>query len=222
MNVEQRLLRVFDQADRVEPSTDLWSRVVHSIDEDRRHRSRVVRTVLAGLVGLAVLVGAGALSLTDAASGRVVRWEVMEALETAALAALIVALGPGIRRFGRGYADDLFTSNRSVATSMLRLLDVAYFLVFSGYILLSAQFLSALEQRGLTLGEQLEEAGARVGGLLLIMGVLHAITLATVPLMALVVNATRSGRKVPRWIWLLLLVGAAAALVLAVLVAGSG
>ena len=44
MNIEQRLLHAFEQADLVEPSPDLWSRVVHSIEEDRLHRKRLLRT----------------------------------------------------------------------------------------------------------------------------------------------------------------------------------
>ena len=47
MSMEQRLQRAFEVADRVEPSADLWSRVLYSIEEDREHRRRIVRAVVA-------------------------------------------------------------------------------------------------------------------------------------------------------------------------------
>lgn len=125
-DVEQRLADAFAHADRLEPSPDLWSRVVHSIEEDRLHRKRLPRTAITAGAVLA--------------------------------APVVVALGPAVRRFGRGYASDLFTTSRSTARAMLRLLDLAYFLIFGGYILLT-------------------------------------------------VNSTRTGSRVPRWIWILLIVG---------------
>jgi hypothetical protein len=208
MSVEQRLVGALDRTSRVEPSPDLWSRVVHSIDEDQLHRQRVIRTTLSGVAILAALVTAAVLSLTDGASGTIVRWQAMEAIETVALVCLIVALGPAIRRFGRGYATDLFTSSRGTAEAMMRLLDLAYYLVFAGFILGTVEFLDPLEASRLTLGEQLEDAAIRIGGLLLTMGVLHAITLIALPLTALIVNSTRTGHKVPRWVWIIIIIGA--------------
>lgn len=208
MSVEERLVHALGRTDEVEPSPDLWTRVVHSIDEDRLHRRRVQRTILGTAMVAVALVGAGALALVDGRFGTVVRWQVMEVLETIALAFLIVALGPGIRRFGRGYAGDLFTSNRSTADGMLRLLDVAYYLVFAGYVVATTELLSPMEVARLTLGDQLDDAGWRIGLLLMAMGVLHAVTLAAMPVLALIVNSTRAGRAVPRWIWVLLVIAA--------------
>jgi hypothetical protein len=208
VSVEERLVHALGRTDEVEPSPDLWTRVVHSIDEDRLHRRRVQRTILGTAMVAVALVGAGALALVDGRFGTVVRWQVMEVLETIALAFLIVALGPGIRRFGRGYAGDLFTSNRSTADGMLRLLDVAYYLVFAGYVVATTELLSPMEVARLTLGDQLDDAGWRIGLLLMAMGVLHAVTLAAMPVLALIVNSTRAGRAVPRWIWVLLVIAA--------------
>jgi hypothetical protein len=87
-------------------------------------------------------------------------------------------------------------------TSLLRLLDVAYALVFSGYILLTASF--DFGRSLIVVGEQIEDLSVRVAGLLLTMGLLHAATIMTLPLIALVSNSTRVGRKLPRWVVVLL------------------
>jgi hypothetical protein len=206
-NAEQRLADAFARTDRIEPSPDLWSRVVHSIEEDRLHRGRLLRTAIAAGAVLAALVVVALLALTDGPAGSHVRWQVMEVLETIALVVLIIALGPAIGRFGRGYASDLFTTSSGTGRAMLRLLDLAYFLIFGGYILLTVKFLAPRDEPLLVWSEQLGDASIRIAGLLLTMGMLHAITLVALPLLALIVNSTRTGSRVPRWIWLLLIVG---------------
>lgn len=200
MNVEQRLLRAFEDADRVEPSTDLYLRVVHSIDEDRRHRQRVVRLMIALVAGLAALAAAILLSIEQGAVARFIPWERLEVIETITLIALIAAFGPAIRRFGRGYAADLFPGDTNTGPALLRLLDIAYWLVGVGYVLVGVQL------GGSTgfLADQLADFAQRVGGLILVLGVLHAVTLVVLPLIALVHNSTRLGRKLPRWITVLL------------------
>jgi hypothetical protein len=212
VNVEQQLTRALRTADRIEPSTDLWSRVVHSIEEDRAHRRRVRIATVATTATVACLVVIGAVGSIDGPLGRFVRPPVMEAIETALLVALVIILGPAIRRFGRGYADDLWTASPTTPTALLRLLDVAYLLVFTGFILLTAEFepTGTVPTRRIdcfaadiachAIGDQLESAAQRVGGLLLTMGILHAITLAALPAVALVSNSTRLGRRLPRWL----------------------
>lgn len=212
MNIEQQLTHAFRSVDRVEPAADLWSRVVHSIDEDRAHRRRVVMSTVVTVVTLVGLVAIGAAGLIDGPLGRFVQLPVMEAVETTLLVMLVVVLGPAIRRFGRGYADDLWTASPSTPTALLRLLDVAYLLVFTGYILLTAEFAAtgtvparrfecfAFDVTCHSIGTQLESAAQRVGGLLLTMGILHAITLGVLPAVALVSNSTRLGRRLPKWL----------------------
>jgi hypothetical protein len=211
MTVEQRLADAFAHTDRVEPSSDLWSRVVHSIEEDRLHRTRLLRTALAVGVGLAALVVLALLTLTDGPSGMYVPWQVMELLEASALVVLTVALAPAIRRFGRGYASDLFASSRHTAHAMLSVLDLAYYLIFAGYILLSVELRIPIDDWRLNWAEQVQDASGRIGGLLLVMGLLHAITLIALPLLALIVNSTRTGSRLPKWIWILVILGALAA-----------
>jgi hypothetical protein len=202
VNVEQRLVNALRAGDRVEPSPDLWSRVVHSIEEDQAHRRRVITSFAVTIAVVAGLVVVGLLNVIDTPSGRQVRIPAMELIETIALIALVAVLGPAIRRFGRGYAHDLWRTTPDMPTALLRLLDVAYLLVFGGYILLTTYF--DFGRSTTAVGEQVEDLFRRVGGLVLTMGLLHAATIMTLPLIALVSNSTRVGRKLPRWVVALL------------------
>ncbi len=204
MNVEQRLVNALRATDRIEPSPDLWSHVVHSIEEDRAHRRRVVTSFAVTIAVIIGLVVVGMLNLIDTPSGQQVRVPAMELIETIALISLVAVLGPAIRRFGRGYADDLWPTTPTMPSSLLRLLDVAYLLVFGGYILLTTYF--DFGRSTIEVAEQVEELFQRVGGLVLTMGLLHAATIMTLPLIALVLNSTRVGRKLPRWIIAILVI----------------
>ena len=204
MNVEQRLVDALRATGRVEPSPDLWSRVLHSIEEDRTHRRRVLASFAATIAIVAGLAALGVVNLVDAPAGLRVRIPAMELIETITLIALVAVLGPAVRRFGRGYAHDLWPTTPDTATSLLRLLDVAYLLVFSGYILLTAHFdfgWSVIDLAG-----QVEDLAWRVGGLVLTMGLLHAATIMALPVVALIANSTRVGRALPRWLTTVLIV----------------
>jgi hypothetical protein len=215
MNVEQRLIDALRTADRVEPAPDLWSRVLHSIDEDRAHRRRVRASIAITAATVLALVIIGVAGLTDGPTGRFVQTPVMELLETIALVVLVAVLGPAIQRFGRGYATDLWRATPATATALVRLLDLSYILVFAGYILITADFdggtladssrlcyLPDLDCH--TVGSQLQSAAERIGGLILVMGMLHAVTITVLPVVALVSNSTRRGRSLPKWLTVLL------------------
>jgi hypothetical protein len=204
MNVEQRLVDALRTAERVEPSPDLWARVVHSIEEDRAHRRRAAASFAATIAIGAALAVIAMSNVIDTSSGRQLRVPAMELIETIALVALVIVLGPAIRRFGRGYAHDLWPAMPGMATSLLRMLDVAYVLVFGGYILLTVSF--DFSRSTTIIAEQVEDMSWRVGGLVLTMGLLHAATIMTLPVIALVSNSTRVGRKLPRWVVVLLVV----------------
>ena len=212
MNVEQRLVDALRTADRVEPSADLWSRVVHSIEEDRAHRRRVRASSAITVATIAVLTAVGALALDDGPYGRYVDVPVLQVIHFVALVVLVGVLGPAIQRFGRGYATDLWPSTPATATALVKLLDVAYVLVFAGYILLTTQFEIATSDsvvgscRSAAIDcadyfpDQMRFTAFRIGGLLLVMGLLHAVTIIVLPVVALVSNSTRLGRPLPKWL----------------------
>jgi hypothetical protein len=211
MSTEERLVAALRAAGRVEPSADLWTRVVHSIDEDRAHRRRIATSTLALAAVVVGLVIVGLANLTDGPAGRQIRIPAMEAIETAALVALVVVLGPAIRRFGRGYAHDLWPAMPDLASSLLRLLDLAYALVFTGFILVTSELDFGTSTD--VVATQIQGLCLRVGGLVLIMGLLHASTIMALPVVALISNSTRVGRALPRWLVIVLVVvGAALAL----------
>ncbi len=210
MTAEQRLSAALRTMDEYEPSPDLWSRVLYSIEEDTQHRRRLWRTTLSIVAVLAaVIVVAWLASAPHPVNGRrVIDWRILEAVEAVVLVTAIAALGPAIRRFGRGYVDELFVTSDTVASHLLRLLDVAYYLVFAGYVLLSAVFEPPRSYLTERIGDQVWEALARIAGLLLAMGLLHAITFMALPLIALVFNSTRAGVRLPRWVVFILLLAA--------------
>ncbi|MDC3402460.1 hypothetical protein OAX95_00820 [bacterium] len=152
-------------------------------------------SAVAGFATITVLVRVGFVALADGADGRQIRLPVIELIETVALVMLIAVLGPAIRRFGRGYANDLWPTTPATATALLRLLGLAYLLVFTGYILLSSEL--DFETSGVLVAEQVHEAGYRIGGLVLAMGLLHAATIMVLPIVALVSNSTRVSRELP-------------------------
>ncbi len=203
MNLEQRLTKALGNIDRVEPSVDLWARVVHSIDEDRLHRLRTRRSVVAVVATIAAFAVAVSLFMVDGAGGHHVDELALEIIQTVLLVALAGVLAPAIRRFGRGYAHDLWPQTPAAAASILKLLDIAYGLIVSGYVLVTMQFDAEL-QRTYVLSGQLAETFVRVGGLVLVIGLLHAVTIVVLPFVALVFNSTRTNRPLPRWVTILL------------------
>jgi hypothetical protein len=203
MNIEQRLSRALQHVDDVDPSPDLWARVVHSIDEERRHRRRLITTTATIFTALAAVVVAAVFALDTNEHGRYIDRPTLEVLEAVVLCVVALALGPAIRKFGRGFTNDLWPTGSPVPGGLLRLLDVAYYLVLAGYILLSTEFHFGADWSAETLANQLHDSAGRLGGLFLIVGLLHAHTIAALPFVALIDNSTRAGKPLPRWMILL-------------------
>jgi hypothetical protein len=208
MTFEERLRRTLRSADGYAPSSDLWDRVVHSIEEDRIHRRRVRRVVGAIGVMFVVLAALVAVNVESVDGAHRVDWRWMEGIVAGALVALILTLGPGLRRFGRGYAGEVFAAHPPTGELLLRLIDVAYYLVFTGFVLVSTRLQAPDAYLSFGIGTQIEEALARVGGLLLVMGLLHAVTLLALPVVGLVFTSTRASAKLPRWLTVVLVIAA--------------
>jgi len=206
VTTEQRLAEALAAAKDYEVSPDLWSRVMYSIEEQRDHRRRLMTTAAAIVVVVAVAVAVVAATVERVGGRARVDWRALEAVEFIALVVLVVSLGPAIRRFGRGFVSDLIVTNPGTGTRLLGLLDLAYYLVFAGYILATSRLERPIAYLAVDIGDQLEDALLRVAGLLLAMGVLHALTLVALPVVALVFNSTRAGTKLPRWLVVILIV----------------
>lgn len=190
MKLESRLGRVFREAEGYEPSPDLFSRVTRSIEEDRLHRRRRGLVILwaVGLVlGCALLVLVAG-DRGPSGSLRMTRWA-MEVIETAIMASLVVALGPAIRRFGSSFIRELFRFDADASARFLDLLDMAYYLTFTGLTMMGVR-LAGLGS-SVPVGLLLDEARLRLALLLLAMGLLHSMTIAAIPVVSLIGGATR-------------------------------
>lgn len=117
-------------------------------------------------------------------------WWVVELTTDAVLVAIVVILGPIIKRFGRAYAGDIFRGNPRTGKSYLVLMDVAYYLIFSAFTLLTVSLTPRSEWAG-TVGLQTQDAFVRVGGMLLLMGVLHGLNVLSLPLVGRLLGLSR-------------------------------
>jgi hypothetical protein len=180
--LEQRLIEAFaDARTAVHENPDLFGRVTRSLEEAAARRRW--RWTLAGVI--AAFVGANAalaLALSDFDNRRInMDWWVIELITNIVLVALAVGLGPFIKRFGRSYAADVFRANPRTGKSYLVLTDVAYYLIFTSFVLFTVTFVEPADWIAST-GAQLKHEVARVGGILLIMGVLHAANVVALPI----------------------------------------
>ena len=135
-DVERRLADAFGEARRTTGANpDLFARVERTVEDDgdrRRWRGRMAGRVAlfaAALVAVALLFG------DHDKGGFTMRWWLIELLTNVVLVAIAAVLGPFIKRFGRAYAADVFRANPRTGKSYLVLTDVAYYLIFSAFIL---------------------------------------------------------------------------------------
>jgi hypothetical protein len=185
MSLEHRLSDALHSADDYQPSPDLFARVERSLEEDLAHRRRVGRVVAgaaAALVFVIVYLGLF-VSRTQTGALTIPSWSI-ETLETLVLVGLTLVLGPSIRRFGRTYVVDVFRLEPETGLKFLILLDIAFYLFFSGLILLGVDF--AAVGSPVFLQTALADSAGRLAFFLLSMGGLHGLTLALLPLVGLI------------------------------------
>lgn len=179
--LEERLVAAFrDARTTVEPSPDLFWRVQRTLEEAKARRTFRLRIAAAGAAML-VAIGVTVAATIDTNNGRYyMEWWVIELITTLILVALAVFLGPFIKRFGRAYAADVFRANPRTGKSYLVLTDVAYYLIFASFIIFTTNFV-APENWVDSTAEQLEGEFARIGGILLLMGILHSLNILALP-----------------------------------------
>jgi hypothetical protein len=101
--------------------------------------------------------------------------------------ALIVALAPHIRRFARSFVDDVFHMSPATGGKFLTVLDIAYYVTFTGLILIDADNWALAER--VILSAALDDLAFRIGFLLFAMGLLHAVNIATLPILGLIYSS---------------------------------
>jgi hypothetical protein len=190
--LEERLHDALSQgAEAVEESPDLFARVRLSIEDDRRLRRQ--RRRLVGLFAcMAGAIAALTFAFTDNRQGELLMdWWVLELFANALLIGVALWLGPLIKRFGKSYAADVFRANPRTGKSFIVLTDIAYYLIFFSYVLFTVSF-EVKGGWGQTVGgAQLQHEVARIGGILLILGVLHGLNLIALPVMGRLLTMNR-------------------------------
>jgi type III secretory pathway component EscS len=175
----------------VTESPDLFLRVQLSIEEDRRLRSQrrarvaIVACIVGALLSFVVAV-------TDRREGVLLMdWWILELLATGVLAAVALWLGPLIKRYGRSYAADVFRANPRTGKSFIVLTDIAYYLIFFAYILFTVSYEPKGGWDDVVTAQQLQHETARLGGILLIIGLLHGVNLLALPIMGRLLTLNR-------------------------------
>ena len=190
MTFEQQVESALREADRFEPSPDLFAKVQRSIEEDalqRRWLQRLLLRVGAALAGVLVYV----VALLERVDGV---WSMpyvgFELLVVGIMVTMVVVVGPFIRKFGELFEQTVFGAVPETGTDVLRLLDVAYYLIFGAFILMTISFDTPFDTGDNLLG-WIQVAQARIGGLLLLIGVLHVGLILSLPIVGLVHAANR-------------------------------
>lgn len=175
---------------------DLFARVHRTIEEDQRRRRFRLRLGLA-MLGFIAANTVLALALADIDNGRITMpWWVVELITNIVLVAIVIGLGPFIKRFGRAYAADVFRANPRTGKSYLVLTDVAYYLIFTSFVMFTITFV-ARDEWDDSIALQLQHEVARVGGMLLIMGLLHSANVLVLPLMGRLLASAKLSAPLP-------------------------
>lgn len=193
MTAVETLLRdaLAEGARALDESDDLFIRVRLSIEEDRLlRRQRRRRFAVVGCLAGAVLAVVAAT--TERKEGELLMdWWILELLWFAGMVFLALWLGPFIRRFGKSYAADVFRANPRTGKSFIVLMDVAYYLIFFAFILFTVQFEPAGDWEQTVNADQLRATAVRVGGILLIVGVLHGLNVLMLPIIGRILTLNR-------------------------------
>ena len=118
-------------------------------------------------------------------------WWILEVITVAAMVAIVGVLGPLIKRFGKPYAADVFRANPRTGKSYLVLMDFAYYMIFGAYVLFVIQWEPDDGWEQTVNAEQLQGSVVRIGGLLLLMGLLHGLNVLTLPILGRVFTLNR-------------------------------
>ena len=109
-------------------------------------------------------------------------WWTLEMITVAVLVAVVGVLGPLIKRFGKAYAADVFRVNPRTGKSYLVLMDFAYYMIFGAYVLFVIKWEPDQGWEQQVNAEQLQGSVVRLGGMLLLMGLLHGLNVLTLPI----------------------------------------
>jgi hypothetical protein len=168
-------------AEATVPAPDLFARVQLSVEADRARRRLRWKYLMRAIGAMAALGLAIILPARNIEGRLTMEWWVLELITAAVLVAIALWLGPFIKRFGRSYAADVFRANPRTGKSYIVLTDIVYYLIFTAYILFTSTVDPPVGWDETVSGAQIQSVLIRVGGILLIIGVLHGFNLLIMP-----------------------------------------
>ena len=118
-------------------------------------------------------------------------WWILELITVGVMIAVVGVLGPLIKRFGKAYAADVFRANPRTGKSYLVLMDFAYYMIFGAYILFVTKWEPDQGWEQTVNAEQLQGSVVRIGGMLLLMGLLHGLNVLTLPMIGRIFTLNR-------------------------------
>ncbi len=118
-------------------------------------------------------------------------WWILELITTGVMVVIVLVLGPLIKRYGKSYAADVFVANPRTGKSYLILMDVAYYLIFGAFILLTIRFDPPTDWAETVNAAQLQSETVRIAGLLILMGLLHGLNVVTLPIIGRLLSLNR-------------------------------
>lgn len=118
-------------------------------------------------------------------------WWILELIFVAVMLVVLAGLGPLIKRFGRAYAADVFQANPRTGKSYLVLMDIAYYMIFGAYVLFVVQWQPDTDWADEVNAAQLQGSVVRLGGMVLLMGLLHGLNVLSLPLIGRVFTLNR-------------------------------
>ncbi len=174
-----------------EPAPDLFARVVGSIADDRVRRGHARRVVLTWVAGVALGTLLTVTLTPKDEEGLHMPWWILEIATNLALVGIAVWLGPFIKRFGRAYAADVFHDNPLTGKSYIVLTDIVYYLIFTAYILFTVRVEAPAYYGGDVHPDLVKVELVRIGGILLIIGVLHGLNIVIMPVLGRLFSLNR-------------------------------
>ena len=119
-------------------------------------------------------------------------WGALEAFKVVVLIALAVGLHRFIRRLGTHFAAAIFESTPQLGRHFVALADYAYYLIFAAYILFNVNIERPVryDAQGSPVGHrweqtvgaaQVQDSLTSLGGICLIIGVLHGVNVFVLP-----------------------------------------
>lgn len=126
-------------------------------------------------------------------------WWILELIFVGVMITVIAVLGPLIKRFGKAYAADVFQANPRTGKSYLVLMDFAYYMIFGAYILFVIKWEPDTGWADQVNAEQVQASVVRLGGMVLLMGLLHGLNVLSLPLIGRVFTLNRSLDEKAAW-----------------------